>query len=425
VSTGGGRTGPAGGPGVRVLVAHDDPTARDDLVAQLEASGRVEVVGTARSGDAAVALARKHAPDIVLVAEHLPAQGGPAVVEAVGALLPACGAILLLEELTADSMQRAMAVGARQIVPMPPPPGELLQAIGQVHAALAERRSAGSGVAPPPVVGCGGQIVAVFSLKGGVGCTTVAANLAVAIRQEMGLRVALVDASLPLGDIGALLDLPSTRSLTDLVGVRAQGDEAAAVEDALTTHGRSGVRVVQAPHRAELAETVTGDLLQRALGTLRAHHEYVVVDTYAALDERVLPVLELADTILLVLTPDVAAIRSAAVFLGIAALLGYPPDKIIPVVTRAATPDGIATPAVAAALGRPLDHLIPADERTVVRAINAGDPLVLSARGTPVAAAIVALARHVVTVAYPDAGASLAPRGAVARRGPLKRFARG
>jgi len=315
VSTGGGRTGPAGGPGVRILVAHDDPTARDDLVAQLEASGRVEVVGTARSGDAAVALARKHAPDIVLVAEHLPAQGGPAVVEAVGALLPACGAILLLEELTADSMQRAMAVGARQIVPMPPPPGELLQAIGQVHAALAERRSAGSGVAPPPVVGCGGQIVAVFSLKGGVGCTTVAANLAVAIRQEMGLRVALVDASLPLGDIGTLLDLPSTRSLTDLVGVRAQGDEAAAVEDALTTHGRSGVRVVQAPHRAELAETVTGDLLQRALGTLRAHHEYVVVDTYAALDERVLPVLELADTILLVLTPDVAAIKSAAVFL--------------------------------------------------------------------------------------------------------------
>ncbi len=412
--------------GVRVLVAHSDKVARDDIVAQMEVLEHIDVVGAARSGDAAIALARKLEPDILLVAEHLPRQGGLAVTEAVCTLLPACGVILLLDELTADVLQRAMAAGARQIVPMPPPPGELLQAICEVHAALVGRRTARDGTAALPVVERAGQVVAVFGLKGGVGRTTVAANLAVAIRQETGLRVALVDAALPVGDVGALLDLPPTHSVTDLVGPLTREDEVAAVEGALTTHKRSGVRVLQAPHRAELAETITGDLLERALRTLRACHEYVVVDTYAALDERVLPVLEMADTILLVLSPDVAAIRSATVFLGIAELLGYPLDKIRPVLTRAATTSGIATPDVAAALGRSLDHLIPADERVVVRAINTGDPLVLSAPGTPVAAAITDLARQVVAATYPDANAaSLAPQGGAARWGPLKLFVRG
>ncbi len=420
----GSATGTADGRGaIRVLVAHGEDAARDDIVATLRASTRIEVVGVARSGDSTIALARKLTPDILLIDDNLPGGGGADTTERIGALLPAAAVILLASALSADTLQRAMRAGARQIVPLPPAPGELLQTIEQVHEALEGRR------APTPApagrsLALAGQVVVVFSLKGGVGCTTVAANLAVAIRQEMGLRVALVDASLPIGDAGALLDLPPTSSVTDLVG--PGGDDAAAVEDALLTHARSGVRVLQAPHRVELAETITGDLLRRILETLRGSHEYVVVDTHAALDERVLPLLETADTILLALTPDVAAVRSATVFLRIVELLGYPAGKVLPIVTRAGIAGGIAVPEMAAALGRPLDHLIPNDERAVVRAINEGHPLVLSGRQTPVAAAIVDLARYLVAATYPDAVvAPLMTQSGVTRRGPLALFARG
>jgi len=289
---------------IRVLVAHGEDAARDDIVALLRASAQVAVVGVARSGDSAIALARKHAPDILLIDDGLPGGGGAVATERIGALLPGAAVILLAAELSADTLQRAMGAGARQLVALPPAPGELLETIAQVHAALVGRRAPPPAPVGPPVA-LAGQVVAVFSLKGGVCCTTVATNLAVAIRRETGLRVALVDASLPVGDVGTLLDLPPTRSVADLVGL--EEDDAAAVEDALLTHAPSGVRVLQAPHQAERAETVTGDLLRQTLETLRGQHEYVVVDTHAALDERVLPVLETADTLLLALTPDVAA----------------------------------------------------------------------------------------------------------------------
>jgi len=160
--------------------------------------------------------------------------------------------------------------------------------------------------------------------------------------------------------------------------------------------------------------------------TLRAHHEFVVVDTHAALDERVLPLLETADTILLALTPDMAALRSATVFLRIVELLGYPAGKVLPIVTRVGIAGGISTPEMAEALGRPLDRLIPTDERAVVRAINEGTPLMLSGRQTPVATAIVDLARYLVAATYPDAVAPLLmAQGGGARRGPLALFARG
>ncbi len=420
----GSATGATDGRGaIRVLIAHGEDAARDDIVATLRTSARIEVVGVARSGDSTIALARKLTPDILLIDDDLPGGGGADTTERIGALLPAAAVILLASALSADTLQRAMRAGARQIVPLPLAPGELLQTIEQVHEALGGRRAPTPAPAGRPLT-LAGQVVVVFSLKGGVGCTTVATNLAVAIRQEMGLRVALVDASLPIGDAGALLDLPPTSSVTDLVG--PGGDDAAAVEDALLTHPRSGVRVLQAPHRVELAETITGDLLRRTLDTLRAHHEYVVVDTTAALDERVLPLLETADTILLALTPDVAAVRSATVFLRIVELLGYPAGKVLPIVTRAGIAGGIAVPEMAAALGRPLDHLIPSDERAVVRAINEGHPLVLSGRQTPVAAAIVDLARYLVAATYPDAVvAPLMTQGGVTRRGPLALFARG
>ena len=416
--------GAADGRGtIRVLVAHGEDAARDDIVAILRASARIEVVGVARSGDTTIALARKLTPDILLIDDGLPGGGGADTTERLGALLPAAAVILLASTLSADTLQRAMRAGARQIVPLPVAPGELLETIGQVHEALVARRAPTPAHAGRPAA-LAGQIVVVFSLKGGVGCTTVATNLAVAIRQEMGLRVALVDASLPIGDVGALLDLPSTTSVTDLVGLG--GDDAAAVEDALLTHARSGVRVLQAPHRVELAETITGDLLRRTVETLRAHHEFVVVDTHAALDERVLPLLETADTILLALTQDMAALRSATVFLRIVELLGYPAGKVLPIVTRVGIAGGISTPEMAEALGRPLDRLIPTDERAVVRAINEGTPLMLSGRQTPVATAIVDLARYLVAATYPDAVAPLLmAQGGGARRGPLALFARG
>jgi len=412
---------------IGVLVAHGDDVVREEVTAILAAAEDMEVVGVARTGDAALALARKLEPAIVLVDYDLPGRDGIATTEALATTLPGAGVIVLAADMSAEALRRAMVAGARQFVAAPPRPEELLRAIYQVYDTTAARRAARGGTGE---LGAGaareraGQTVAVFSPKGGAGTTTVAASLAVAIRQEAGLRVTLVDGALPFGDVGVFLDLAPTRSIMDLQAP-LEALDADFVETGLLTHERSGVRVLLAPARPEMADMVTGELLRRVLGALRERAEYVVVDTWSALDERVLTVLEAADKIVLVVTLDLSAIKSARVFLEVADLLQFPREKIIPIVNRSTTQAGISVADVEAALGRPVEERIPTDDRGALRAINEGDPVALSGRGTPVAAAITDLGRRIVAEHYPELHAppATAPH-APARAGRFKLFAR-
>jgi len=391
---------------ISVLVAQGDDALRAEVEAILAEAEDIEVVGVTRTGDAALVMARKLEPAILLVDYDLPGRDGIETTQALATLLPDSAVIVLAADMSADVLRRAMVAGARQFVGMPPRAEDLLRAIYEVHDTAVRRAAAGGTRAPKPVRAGEstrvGQTIAVFSPKGGVGTTTVATNLAVAIRHEAGLRVTLVDGALPFADVGVFLDLPPVHSIVDLQ-VPAEGLDADLVDTALTTHERSGVRVLLAPARPELADMVTGELLRRAIGALRERADYVVVDTWAVLEERVLTVLEAADKVVLVLSLDMAVLKSAKVFLEVADLLGFPREKIIPVATRTTAPAGLTIAGVEAALGRPLSACIPDDRTTVQRAINEGEPLVLSGRGTPVAVAITDLARRILAEHHPDA----------------------
>ena len=376
----------------------------------------LQVVGTARDGDAALALARQARPDIVLIDHNLPRPdlgqvgapvatgalgGGIATMEALSSLLPGTGLILLAQQMDAGVLQQAMMAGAREFLRMPAEPSEMVGSIQRVYTVMAPQRSVVrvSGTSEP--ARRDGQVITVFSPKGGVGRTTLATNLAVALRCDHRMNVALVDASLPFGDVGVFLDLPPTHSIVDLQVPEAELD-ADYVDMILAPH-KSGVKALLAPPRPEMSEMVTDELLRRTLRVLRERHDYVIVDTSPTLDERVLTVLEVADKILLALPPTLSAIRSAKAFLEVANLLQFPPDKVMPVVTRATTPADLTIADVEATLGRPIDARIPTDERGVTHAINVGDPIALSAEGSPVALAIAELARRLVAENHPEA----------------------
>ncbi len=409
--------------GISVLIAQSDDVAREELIATLSSAEDMEVVGAIRTGDAAIALARKLEPDIVLVDLELVGKDGIETTEAISTMMPTSGVILLSTDMSAEVLRRAMVAGARQFLQTPPNPEELLRAIYQVHDTTAARRSISGRSEQVRPKQRDGQVLAVFSPKGGVGCTTVATNLAVAIKQEAGMRVALADGSLPFGDVGVFLDLAPSHSIMDLQ-VPSEQMDADFVETALVTHERSGIKVLLAPQRPEMADMVTGELLRRTIGLLRERNEYVVVDTWSTLDERVLTALEAADKILLVLSLELSSIKSAKVFLEVAELLRFPPEKIMLLVTRANAATGVTVADVEATLGRSVDVRIPADER-VARSINEGDPLTLSARNTPVAHAISDLARRLVAQNYPELNAAVGEtQPSAGRTGRFKIFGR-
>ncbi len=192
---------------ISVLIAHEDAVTCADVVAILTATEDIGVVGVARTGAAALALARQRAPCIVLLDDALPGDDARDMIAALSTIVPRAGMIMLSADLSAETLRRAMLAGARQIVALPARPEKLRPVIYQVHDTLEARRVATgwTGALGRAPTRRAGQTIAVFSPKGGAGTTTVAINLAVAIRQEAGLRVALVDGALPFGDVGVCL----------------------------------------------------------------------------------------------------------------------------------------------------------------------------------------------------------------------------
>jgi pilus assembly protein CpaE len=211
-----------------------------------------------------------------------------------------------------------------------------------------------------------GKVVAVFSVKGGAGKSTIAVNLAVGLAQMFRRKTVLVDADVWFGDVGVLLDLKSGRSLADICG----GDEVDlfGLPKAVTPHA-SGISILQRPHNPVTVEKLNPRVVARTITTYKSLYEYVLVDTGPSLDDINLQILDAADHILLVVTPELTAIHNCSRFLVLSETLGYS-DKISLVLNRANS--GIDSDAIVRTLKVPIMSRIVSSGRLVVEAANAG-----------------------------------------------------
>ena len=172
-----------------------------------------------------------------------------------------------------------------------------------------------------PVAREAGRVITLFSPKGGVGRTTLAVNLAVAMASDMGRSVALVDGSFQFGDVGVLLNLnPKNKSIVDVLGDAEGGNEV--IDSALISHS-TGIRVLLAPPSPEMAELVTVDHIRRIIDRLRATHDLVVVDCWPLFQDSTLALLDMSDLILTLLTLEITNIKNIRLFLEVADQLGY------------------------------------------------------------------------------------------------------
>jgi pilus assembly protein CpaE len=218
-----------------------------------------------------------------------------------------------------------------------------------------------------------GKVVSVFAPKGGVGKTTVAVNLAVALREQTTEPVLLFDADVGVGNVTSVLDAPVKHGLVDLADSPESEWTDAAFNQIVATHPKNGVRVLTWGSSPGESETVTVDLLLAALRWARDHHSYVIVDNHPGYDDRTLAMLTLASEILLVLTPEVGAIRNSAQFLDLAREIGLA-DVVRVVVNRAN--HGIAVRDIAASLKKPVSATIVSNGPKAVMSANEGRPII-------------------------------------------------
>ena len=218
-----------------------------------------------------------------------------------------------------------------------------------------------------------GHVVSVFAPKGGVGKTTIAVNLAVALRQQTHARVLLLDADVGVGNVTSVLDVPHRLGLAGLVDSPKDDWTDAAFEQAVATHEATGVEVLSWGDDPAQSQRISDDLLLQAVRWARTNYSYVVIDNHPSYDDRTMAMLATSREILLVVTPEVGPIRSATKFLEVARLIGLG-DAIKVVVNRAN--HGVSMADVAQALGKPITATVVSNGPKAVAAANEGTPMV-------------------------------------------------
>lgn len=237
-----------------------------------------------------------------------------------------------------------------------------------------------------------GKVITVFAPKGGVGRTMIAVNLAVALRDQTGESVCLLDADVGVGNLEAVLEAPYGRGLSDLADSAPEQWTSAVFEQTSVTHKSSGVRVLTWGNDPSDATGIGVDLLVAALRWARGRHDWVIVDTKASYGDRTMAMLAASNEVLLVVTPEVGSLRNAAQFLTLASRT-HIAESIRVVLNR--SDHGVSHDDVVRTIGVGISATVVSSGAKAITAANEGVPVVTMFPREKISTDLKALARIV------------------------------
>jgi pilus assembly protein CpaE len=367
----------------RLLIVEDVPQVAQYIRGLLNAQQSVKLLDVLSDGGRAVEQIGQLRPDVVLVDALL--QGrikGPKLVEQIHAAGLNVPVIILT--VPQNPVEVDPTRGIHGVLAMPFSGFELMNRIAsvkQIHAASSARGMT--------------RVTSVFAPKGGVGKTTIAFNLAVALGQ-LEQKTVLIDGSVQFGDLRALLKVPvDAPSILDLPTDRiAESD----LSDVLW-RDPSGIDILLAPPRIEMAEMITPRDVDKVLSLLRRVYDSIVIDMSSVINDINLGFLDASDTIVEIVTYDSTTIHNTIAMADTFRSIGYPAAKVRYLVNRADSPGGIQPKELEGALGRVPEHSVVSDGPLVVRSNNEGVPFVLANPTAPVSQDVTRMARELLDAA--------------------------
>ncbi|QDQ13419.1 AAA family ATPase [Streptomyces spectabilis] len=306
---------------IRILPAVGDPDAArtlSGLAAQLpDAEPATPVADSTALLDTLAHLAAESVdelPEVVLVHERIAPVPALDLIRDLVLRFPAVGVVLVTADTSPALLTAAMDCGARGIVGHPLAYDALAERVQAAAGwATGMRRHLGTGAVELYGSGSGapaagsGQVVAVTGAKGGVGTTLTAVQLALAA-QASGRSAALLDLDLQSGDVASYLDVQFRRSVADLAAISDLTPRV--VQDAVYAH-ETGIGLLLAPAEGERGEEITERVARQTVNALRGRYDVVIVDCGTYVTTAGAAVVEMADQAVLLLTPDVVAVRAA------------------------------------------------------------------------------------------------------------------
>jgi pilus assembly protein CpaE len=346
----------------RLLIVEDVPQVAQYIRGLLNAQSRVKLLDVLSDGSRVLPTIQELRPDIILVDALL--QGrikGPRLVEMIREAELNIPVIVLT--VPQNPIEVDHAHGIHGVLAMPFSGFDLMTRIATARKEFDEIQTFATT-----------RVMSVFAPKGGVGKTTIAFNLAVALGQ-LGQRTVLIDGSLQFGDLRSLLKVPvDAPSILDLPTDRiAESD----LSDVLW-RDPSGIDILLAPPRIEMAEMLTPRDVDKVLSLLRRVYAAIVIDMSSYLNDINLAFLDASDVIVEIVTYDSTTIHNTVAIADTFRSIGYPASKVRYLVNRADSAGGIEAIDLERALGRVPEHRVVSDGRLVIQSNNEGVPFVLA-----------------------------------------------
>jgi pilus assembly protein CpaE len=387
-----------GGFMTRILVIDDEPI-NHQLVARALVSLQCEM-HFAENGKVGISQARRLKPDIIITDVMMPDVNGYEVTRILRRepQFAATPILVLTAQSGLQDKLKSFEVGADDHLTKPFEAAELVVRV----TSLLRRVEAVKSIRMEAPAREGARMIAVHSLRGGIGSSSLAVNLGVGLSALWREPTLLLDLTMTAGQVALMLNMALKRTWADLAHYPANELDMDALSSIIGGH-ESGLHFIAAPTFPSEAEALRGETLGAALQLAKAQYEYMVADLPHDFSEFAIQALDAADMILLVVSPDMASIRAVTAALDTYEKLGYPKEKIKFVLNAIFPYSNLSKEKLEAALGMTAFATIPYTRDVFVEAINLGQPVVSHRPNLPISNLLEDFAFHVSKDAHKKA----------------------
>jgi pilus assembly protein CpaE len=355
---------------ISIIIVGKDQQERSTARSQLLASGKVHVVAESSEYSRGMELVEQFNPQsalILLNGSEQPLE----LVKSISEKYPGTAVVCTGTNCASNIIVKAYRSGATEFLVQPLKQEELEEVLSKIDAMQAQSDTSNRT----------GQVVAIYSGRGGSGSTTLAVNLAAAMVKCLKKETVLVDLNLQYGTVPLFFGVDPEYTIADVA--RNQDRLDTQLLKSFLVRTADDLYCLPAPLKVEEADDVQSSHLQRLFSMLRTMFPYTVVDLGHQLDTNTVTVLDLADTILLVSLLDVPSVYSTKRVLDVFGRMGYPGGKIRVIVNRYDRGSDIPLEKVEQVFQTPIETVFSEDNRSTTASINLGNPLILSQPKSP------------------------------------------
>lgn len=387
---------------MRAFIADSDPESREVIRRSLAEKG-VEVIGEADNGERCLEAIRENPPDLLFVEDELPGINGTEIARRISAEMPGTIVVMTSYEGRFHSLRRAMQSGAREFLLKPVEPEDMEETLADIFG-IPRRPTAQEIEEPAPmveeekeeIVSSNRWVISLFSSKGGIGRTSLTANLGVIVASRTRNSVAMVDLSLQFGELHVVLDIVPQYTIYDLLPVVEKGE---LTEEELLKYMSahpSGAMLLAAPPHPRYAEEVSGKHVEAILEVMRRRFDFILIDNPPLFIEPTLTALDLSDAILYLIPNSIPGVRNAKIALDVMRRLHYPLSKLKLIAVEMEGVKDVTVSDMEEVLGVMIEGTISLDPKQMLDSINSGVPIVVHRPNSKLAKEITEIASMLI-----------------------------